>query len=259
MLSIGNTHATLLSTKSRRVSPKGNACCHSVRTKASTRQPCDEAWHSHSSCCISPTFILDVRECMCYIHTVSMRQTFMLKQNTNNSNTLSVMPDDVPHPQQNSEGSQTTLFKPSLYGGRLTRRPFFLYLLTFSVLLFIIVSLRDFILSQIGHGSSIDIREEMAQTSYWASLLFIHIPATYLFLLPMAVKRAHDIGHKGLFIVTLCSVFHLTQLLYIFAEPYSFLYLELCIFGTSIVYTFILLFKDSKKGQTHTIPLKTQV
>lgn len=142
-----------------------------------------------------------------------------------------------PPPPQQSEMVKTTLFTPSLYGGRFTRKQYFWHLLLGFVgfcILFSVISA--------GAGLTLGI----------AIFGFI------FYFLPVIVKRAHDIGHKGTFAILLSVASLLTDFFYIynnhdvaliFSANYNYWTIAYLIVSfIHSCYCFILLFMDSERG-----------
>ena len=80
----------------------------------------------------------------------------------------------------------------------------------------------------------------------WLMPLFFAIAAQLLFFLPVGIKRAHDIGHKGTVIVTLALAYQIALILSTLS--FIFMILPLIILIPILIYGCILLFKDSQKG-----------
>ena len=78
--------------------------------------------------------------------------------------------------------------------------------------------------------------------------LVLTIPACIFIFLPIGVKRAHDIGHKGTFLAVLWAISLVAQLLSAFADPDLGNILSGILFIPSLVYGCMLLFNDSEKG-----------
>ena len=147
------------------------------------------------------------------------------------------MADNTPVPTKKPEVEKIKLCDPSLYGGRLTRKLFFRYSLLGGFLFSLMSSLRSM------QNSSIDKSEQSLQSFTLLVMLFIF----FFFLLPIAVKRAHDIGHKGTFIIITGTLPMITQFMDVFSSPLCFS-LALIISIPSLIYSFVLFFKDSQKG-----------
>ena len=126
------------------------------------------------------------------------------------------MTEDLPPLPWKTEVGKTTLFKPSLLGGRFTRKQYWIYLLVGSS----VVQAISYMLSDSG-----------------ASLLLLLIAAIFYFI-PISIKRAHDIGHDGAFVVVL-PVF----LLLLWTEFLS----RLILIVPCVIYGVILLIRDSQK------------
>ena len=171
----------------------------------------------------------------------------------NNTNTPQTMSDNIPTSPQKPEIAMTTLFKPSLYGGRFTRKQYILYILPtsliFGVLCTIIISaIAATTFTAMSIETDIDASmKEFEQFCQLASLV-LTIPAGIFIFLPMAIKRAHDIGHKGTLIVAIWSVSQVAQLLGTIADPDLGNMLSMLIFIPGLIYGCMLLFKDSEKG-----------
>lgn len=211
------------------------------------------------------------------------------------------MTDNTPVPPQQSEVVKTTLFKPSLYGGRFTRKQYFWRVLLVAIITGFLGGMLQLILvtppyktdmmesatreylrevckvRMLEGGSckviskeyynnlnnlehylwrcSVDADEKMERAEerrYQQEVILLnlitHIPAVIFFYLPFGIKRAHDIGHKGTFLITLYVIGLMAQLLFCFVsmEIYSILSMILAI--PILIYGCILLFKDSQKG-----------
>lgn len=88
---------------------------------------------------------------------------------------------------------------------------------------------------------------EIEQTAQLLSLI-ITIPASIFFFIPIAVKRAHDIGHKGTFIVVIWVLSLIAQLVGAFAGAEIQNVLSLLVLIPGLIYGCMLLFMDSQKG-----------
>ena len=137
---------------------------------------------------------------------------------------------------QKEEVVKTTLFKPSFYGGRFTRMQCFLYLFVGGL----IYAFFDVILPD----------------SEPFELIMSII--SFLFSSSIAIKRAHDIGHKGTLIISVwCAslilalfIFLITFTSLVNSTPIALILLcaVLLLSGIKLIYGLILLFKDSQKG-----------
>ena len=142
------------------------------------------------------------------------------------------MSNDLPNPPQNPEATKTTIFQPSRYGGRFTRMQYFLHLLVGTIIYRILC---DLLIMLVANGA---IPKLMP--------LFFAIAAQLLFFLPVVIKSAHDIGHKGTVIVTLALAYLITLILSTLS--FIFMMLPLITLIPLLIYGCILLFKDSQKG-----------
>lgn len=160
------------------------------------------------------------------------------------------MTDNASIPPLNTEADKTTWFKPSLYGGRFTRKQYVLPAILAGIIISILHSILQIILltpptlaDLMRNPSSI---ERFQQESMLVGLI-VFIPATIFVYLPLGIKRAHDIGHKGTFLITLSIIGLISQVLG--SVSYNLgIVLALLISIPGIIYGFILLFKDSQKG-----------
>ena len=78
--------------------------------------------------------------------------------------------------------------------------------------------------------------------------LIITIPVAIFFFMPIAVKRAHDIGHKGTFIVVIWVLSLIAQLVGAIAGAEIQNALSLLVLIPGLIYGCMLLFMDSQKG-----------
>ena len=148
------------------------------------------------------------------------RENSLLRQSRSgkisNTTPLRTMTEDLPPFPWKSEVGKTTLFKPSFFGGRFTRKQYWIYLLAGGGVV---------------QGVSYMISEPVA------NFLLLLIAAIFYFI-PISVKRAHDIGHGGSFVVVL-PVF----LLLLWTEFLS----RLILIVPCVIYGVILLIRDSQK------------
>ncbi len=159
------------------------------------------------------------------------------------------MSDNTPNPPQKSEVVETTWLKPSLFGGRFTRKQYFWRVFLASIILGILSNILQAILLTpptweeiMRNPSSIESLQQQAMQVN----LIINIPASIFFYLPFCIKRAHDIGHKGTFITTLLIIGLISQVLV--AVSYDLIALAVLVGIPGLIYGLILLFKDSEKG-----------
>lgn len=149
------------------------------------------------------------------------------------------MSEDLPNSPQETEVVKTTLFAPSLYGGRFTRMQYLLYSVLGVVILYI------------GTVLPLIIRVNLFEFGLSNGLMGFVFCCRFLFslawFLPIAVKRAHDIGHKGTFIITLWCIGLVAQLLCLVSVDLSQV-LTMIFLIPALIYGCILLFKDSDKG-----------
>ena len=163
------------------------------------------------------------------------------------------MSDNLPASPQKPEIARVTLFKPSLYGGRFTRKQYILYILSFSLIFGILCTILISTLVATAFPATsyeTDIEESIKELEQFCQItsLVLTIPACIFIFLPIGVKRAHDIGHKGTFLVVLWAISLVAQLLSAFADPDLGNILSAILFIPSLVYGCMLLFNDSEKG-----------
>ena len=156
------------------------------------------------------------------------------------------MNDNLPIPPQAPATVETTLFKPSLYSGRFTRKQYFWRMLLTS-LIFQILAVALGVMVGVGMAQGNSSIAEIEQTAQLLSLI-ITIPASIFFFIPIAVKRAHDIGHKGTFIVVIWVLSLIAQLVGAFAGAEIQNVLSLLVLIPGLIYGCMLLFMDSQKG-----------
>ena len=161
------------------------------------------------------------------------------------------MSDNTPNPPQKSEVVETTWLKPSLFGGRFTRKQYFWRVLLVAIIGGIIGTILQQILvtppdlgEMMRNARSIErYQQELMQVG-----LLTNIPVAILFYLPFGIKRAHDIGHKGSFLITLFAFGIIVQVIYAFVGGVVGSILYGIILIPAFIYGCILLFKDSQKG-----------
>ncbi len=158
------------------------------------------------------------------------------------TNSHQVKSDDLPNPPEELKVEKTTLLTPSLYGGRFTRLQYFLHIIPL-----------HFIYPFLFIGSMIDVEEEMF---CWS---FLWIPLLIFYAIPVSIKRAHDYGSNGSFVIKLNLAGFIALILLILAEvlknrdfgfacAWSAVIIYLITSFVSIFYGIELLFKDSEHG-----------
>lgn len=160
------------------------------------------------------------------------------------------MTDNTPVPPQQSEVVKTTWLKPSFFGGRFTRKQYFLRILLVAIIAGILGGILQAILvTPPGIGELMRNAGSIERYQQEATLvsLITHIPAMIFFYLPFAIKRAHDIGHKGTFVTILLVMSLIVQLLCFVSMDLSQA-LQIILLIPALIYGCILLFKDSEKG-----------
>ena len=156
------------------------------------------------------------------------------------------MSDNTPNPPQKSEVVETTWLKPSLFSGRFTRKQYFLRVLLVSAITGILGGILQIMV--LGIPTSLHGLENFQQESMQLSLsLITNIPATIFFYIPFGIKRAHDIGHSGTFLITLSVIGLIVQLLGCVSIEIYHVFSAIMLIPVWI-YGLILLFKDSEKG-----------
>ena len=146
---------------------------------------------------------------------------------------------------QKEEVVKTTLFDPSLYGGRFTREQFLLYTV-----------IGVFLYTVIGIVFCMPPEEEMMrapnsivrfhQETMLLGLIF-DTPVIIFYSLPLAIKRAHDIGHKGTFVTALVIMNLFARVLCVISYNSGIILIYLLLIP-NFIYGLFLLFKDSEKG-----------
>ena len=155
-----------------------------------------------------------------------------------------------PPPPQQSEVAKTTWLKPSLFGGRFTRKQYFLRMLLVSIIAGIVnitLQLILVILPKIEDSVLVISSLESLQQQLVLVGLLTSIPTMFLFCLPFGIKRAHDIGHKGTFLIALMVISLILQLLASVSWEIS-TNLSYILLIPALIYGCILLFKDSERG-----------
>ena len=148
------------------------------------------------------------------------------------------MSEDLSNPLHKSETDKSTLLKPSLYGGRFTRMQYFLYLLAG----IIVVGILSFLIRGV-----IILNPAMSLIALFL-LLLINILTAIFYFMPIAVKRAHDMGLKGNFVIVLWLVTTIVGWLGPISGFEAWPILPLMTLGPNLVYGCILLFSDSEEG-----------
>ena len=162
------------------------------------------------------------------------------------------MSEDLP--PQKSEIVKTTWLKPSLFGGRFTRKQYFCRILILGVVELIASTLITYYYFQTTIKTSSPYLADLHFIQYFVinglhpGSLFITILANLLFGLPFAVKRAHDIGHSGTFVIALFIVNGIVQIIGALDNNDSWSALEYILFIPSFIYSLILLFARSEVG-----------
>lgn len=161
------------------------------------------------------------------------------------------MSDNTPNSPQMSEVVETTWLKPSLYGGRFTRKQYFWRLLLVSVIVWVLNSIllaslltSPTISDMVSNPNSI---ENYQQAAMQVSLI-VSLPVSIFIYLPFGLKRAHDIGHKGTFLITLFIISLIAQILEAFVGGELFTVLSSFVLIPAAIYGLVLLFSDSEKG-----------
>ncbi len=156
------------------------------------------------------------------------------------------MSEDLSNPLHKSETDKSTLLKPSLYGGRFTRMQYFLYLLAG----IIVVEILSFLIRGV-----IILNPAMSLIAFLLLLfllLLINILSGIFYFMPIGVKRAHDIGLKGNFVIVVwlgtTIVGWLAPISVFFWGFEAWPVLPLMTLGPNLVYGCILLFSDSEEG-----------
>ena len=153
------------------------------------------------------------------------------------------MSEDLP--PQKSEPVKTTLFTPSLYGGRFTKKQYFLHMLVGIVVLFCITLSVELTMNSYPNERDaiipiIDVISVILTMSYpneGEMVLFAIITIIdVLFFIPITLKRAHDCGDSGRFLVTMYIIG------LVLAPASSFIRL------VYLLNSFMLLFTDSEKN-----------
>ena len=149
-----------------------------------------------------------------------------------------------------NENNKTTFFSPSLYGGRFTRKQYVLPAILAGIIVSILNSVLQAMLltepSFVEMMRSPSRMESFQQESALVGLM-VNVPATIFIFLPLGIKRAHDIGHKGTFFVIISVLGLLSQLLTAVSYE-SGLLLSIVVSIVGLIYGCILFFKDSEKG-----------
>lgn len=159
------------------------------------------------------------------------------------------MADHTPVPPQKTEVAKTTWLKPSLFGGRFTRKQYFWRMLLVPIIsVFLQLELQGTLLL-LCFGEM--LRGAGGFERYLQACMLIYlltnIPVMILFYLPFGIKRAHDIGHKGTFLIVLTVIALIVQWLGLISmESYIIFFVIWSI--PALIYGCILLFKDSQKG-----------
>lgn len=136
------------------------------------------------------------------------------------------MIDNLPNPPQKAEATKTTLFKPSLYGGRFTKKQYFLHMLVGIVVLFCII---------LSVGLTMNSYPNEGEMVLFAIITIIDV----IFFIPITLKRAHDCGYSGRFLVTMYIIDLVLTPIMTFSYIIRIAYL---------IYSFVLLFIDSEKN-----------
>lgn len=97
-----------------------------------------------------------------------------------------------------------------------------------------------------GMAQSASSMEEVIVAAQLSSLIIL-IPFGIFFFMPVAVKRAHDIGHKGTLIIAVWCFMLIAQLMVFVSIEVSSI---LSVVGIipALIYGCILLFRDSERG-----------
>lgn len=164
------------------------------------------------------------------------------KTEAGETNSHQVKLDDLPNPPEELKVEETTLLTPSLYGGRFTRLQYFLHGIP-------ILITAPFLCI----GSMIDVEEEMF---CWS---FLWIPWLIFYAIPVNIKRAHDYGSNGSFVIKLNLANFIALVVFILAGVFenrdfglacalSAVIIFIITSFLSIFYGIELLFKDSEHG-----------
>lgn len=158
-----------------------------------------------------------------------------------NTNNLQDMSENSGSPTSRPEIDKTTMFTPSLYGGRFTRAQYFWRMLA-AVLIIGILS----------HMIQVSLHSANGYRSYMKDVMIVNLIVDTLAMVfvywPIAIKRAHDIGYSGTFVVFLSIIGLLIQLL-LYAAPDLGVVLSVVMLIPNLIYGLILLFRDSQKGR----------
>ena len=151
------------------------------------------------------------------------------------------MSENSGSPTSRPEIDKTTMFTPSLYGGRFTRAQYFWRMLA-AVLIIGILS----------HMIQVSLHSANGYRSYMKDVMIVNLIVDTLAMVfvywPIAIKRAHDIGYSGTFVVFLSIIGLLIQLL-LYAAPDLGVVLSVVMLIPNLIYGLILLFRDSQKGR----------
>ena len=161
------------------------------------------------------------------------------------------MTDHTPVPPQKTEAAKTTWLKPSLFGGRFTRKQYFWRVLLVAIISGVLGGILQQILvapPDIGEMMRSARSLERYQQELMQVGLLTNIPVMILFYLPFGIKRAHDIGHKGTFLIALSGISLIVQVLYACVGGAAWTILFVILGIPALIYGCILLFKDSQKG-----------
>ena len=153
------------------------------------------------------------------------------------------------------EEEKNSWLKPSLFGGRFTRMQYFLHSLLCTLIITVIGVLIFYprwcqYAASLESGYFDNVGFESSSFLYSGLLIFgfgaLHV--SFFYGLPIAIKRAHDIGHSGIPLIVLYFLTPIFVLLDHFVGGSVFMGLSRLLYAVNIIYGLVLLFADSERG-----------